>query len=73
MLFVAGAGMHNQTRRFIYDDEIVVFEKDGERNRFGLIVDLLRRRLVQFNFVAAAHEITRPRRRAIAPDEPAPD
>src|SRR2546428_10872015 len=73
VLFVTGAGMNNQAVRLVDDNEIVVFEKDVERDRFRLIVDLLRRGFGQFDFVAAAHEIARPRRGAIASHESAPD
>jgi len=73
MLPLAGAWMNNQTGRFIDDDEIVVFEKDLQRNRFRLMVDLFDRRLGQFDFIAGADEVPRSRGCAIASDEPCPD
>ena len=42
---MTGARMNYQTGRFVDDDEIVIFKKNIERNRFRLIVDLFRRRL----------------------------
>ena len=56
---MTSARMNNEAGRFIDDNEIVIFEKDLERNRFRLIVDLFGRRLTEFNFIAVADEIAR--------------
>ena len=51
--------MNDQSRRFVDYDQVFIFIKNVERNRFRLIVDFLRCRLAHFNAVAAAHEIAR--------------
>ncbi len=60
VLTVTGARMNNQPGRFVYHDQVFIFIKDLERNRFRLIVDLFWRRFVYFNAIAGAHEIARP-------------
>src|SRR6266487_5393963 len=52
VLAMTSAGMNNEASRFIYDNKIVVFEKNVERNRLWLIIYLLQRRLGQFDFIS---------------------
>ena len=59
VLAVAGAGMNDQARRLVDYDQVFIFIKNIEGNRFRLIVDLFRRRLVYFNAIAGAHKIAR--------------
>ena len=46
VLAMARAGMDDHAGRLVDDDEIVVFKKNLEWDRFRLIVDLFRWRLV---------------------------
>jgi len=55
------ARMNHETGRFINDNEIVVLEKNLQRNRLWLIVDLFQRWLDQVDMVARADEIARSR------------
>src|ERR1700730_607084 len=57
---LSGPRMNNESCLFVDHDQIVVFVKDIERDRFRLIVDLLRWRLIYLNAIAAADEIARP-------------
>ena len=65
VLAVAGARMNNETGWFVDHDQVLIFEKNIERNRFRLIVDRFRRWLVYFNAIAGAHKIARTGRGAI--------
>jgi len=69
VLAVTRARMNDQPRRFVDYDQILVFIKNVERDRFRSIVDLFRRWFVYFNSVAAAHEIARAGWGAIEGDE----
>jgi len=60
-----GAGMNDEAGLFVDHDQIVVLIKNFERNRFRLIVDLFRRRFVDFNSIARADGIARPGRGSI--------
>src|SRR5436309_299489 len=60
VLALSGTGMNNESCLFVDYVQIFVFVKNFERDRFRLIVDLFRRRLVYFTAIAAAHEIARP-------------
>jgi hypothetical protein len=62
---VPGAGMNDQTGGFIDYDEIVILEKNVERDCLREIVDLLDRWLGQLDRVTGTDEITRPRGFAI--------
>src|SRR5947207_450167 len=59
-LALTGPGMNNESGLLVNHDQVVVFVNDLERNRFGHSVDLFRRRLVDFNAIVGANEITRP-------------
>lgn len=71
VLPVTSARMYDQTGRFVQDEEIIVFKKNFERDRFRLIVDLFRRRLAKIDKIAGAHEIARPGRFAVTANESA--
>ena len=55
MRLVSGAGMHDQPRRFVEHEQVVVLEKNLERNFLGLCVDFMKRRNGQPNDIAGAH------------------
>ena len=71
VLPVTSARMYDQTGRFVQDEEIIVFKKNFERDRFRLIIDLFRRRLAKIDMIAGAHEIARPGRFAVTANESA--
>ena len=54
---VSGAGMHDQPRRFVEHEQVVVFEENLERNFLGLRVDFTKRRNGQPNDIAGAHRL----------------
>ena len=60
VLALSGTGMNNESCLFVDYDQIFVFVQNFERDRFRLIVDLLRWRLVYLNAIAASYEIARP-------------
>ena len=60
MLLMSGAGMHDQTGRFVQDQQIVVLEQDFEGDRFRLRFDLLELGLGQFHGVAGTDRIAGP-------------
>ena len=70
---MTSARMNNQARRFIDDNEIVVFEKSLQRNCFRSIVDLFGRWLAEVNLIAVADEIARPRGGPVEPHESSTD
>jgi hypothetical protein len=59
VLAVTRARMNDQPGRFVDYDQVFIFIKNVERDRFRLIVDLLRWRFVYFNAIASAYEIAR--------------
>src|SRR5438094_7972542 len=59
--FAAGTRMNQNSRGFVYHDEIVVFEQDGERNLFRSETDRLNWRLDQSNAVARSNHVARTR------------
>ena len=56
VLAVTGAGMNDQPSRLVDHDQIFVFVKNLEGDRFRSIVDLVRWRLVYFNAIAGAND-----------------
>jgi len=70
---LSGPGMNDQTSLLVDYDHIVILIKNFERNRFRLIVDLFRRRFVDFNAIAGTHEIARSGGGTIERDEVGPN
>lgn len=62
VLLMPSAGMNHEARRLVQDDEIVVFEKNIERHRLRLRVDLGHFRFAHFDDRSRPHGIARPRR-----------
>ena len=60
VLAMASARMNDQPRWLVDYDQVFIFIKNIEGNRFRLIVDLFQRRLVHFNAITGAHKIARP-------------
>ena len=52
---VSGAGMHDEARRLIEHEQIVVLEKNRERNLLGLGVNFMKGRNGQPNDIAGLH------------------
>ena len=73
VLPMTSARMNNEPSRLIDDNDVLVFEKNIERNRFRLIVDLFERWLAEVNFIAIADEIARPRGGPVEPHESSTD
>jgi len=73
MLLMPRARVHDDSRRLVQDEEVVVLEKNFERYLFRLRFDFFDRRLAQFHDVASANKIARPRRFSIQPNESFPD
>ena len=59
MFALTGAGMNNEPGRFVDHNQIFVFIKDIERNRFGSSLDFFRRRLIDDDAIARAYRIAR--------------
>ena len=57
MRLVSGARMHDQPRRFVEHEQVVVFEENLERNLLGLRVNFTKRRNGQPNDIAGAHRL----------------
>ena len=57
--------MNHETGRFTEDNEIVVFEKNLQRNMLRLIVDLFERRFGELDLITGADKIARPCRLAV--------
>ena len=55
----AGARMNRNSRWFVYHDEIVVFEQDGQRYIFRGEVDCFNRRFDQGNAIACSNHVAR--------------
>ncbi|MEY2536897.1 MAG: hypothetical protein QOG67_637 [Verrucomicrobiota bacterium] len=60
MFLMPGAGVDDKASGLVQNDQVVVFKKDIQRNFFGLMIDLLQRRLEQPDIVALPNEIARP-------------
>ncbi len=59
--FAAGARMNRNSRRFVYHNQIVVFEQNGERDLFRDQIDRLNRWLDQDNAIACSDNVARTR------------
>src|SRR4029453_10490026 len=57
MRLVSRARMHDQPRRFVEHEQVVVFEEDLERNFLGLRVNFTKRRNSQPNDIAGADSL----------------
>jgi hypothetical protein len=70
---MTGAWVDGEPGRFIDYEEIIVFEEnlEGDRLRSGL--DLLQRRLDEFNLIAASYKLAWPGGFPIEPNESAAD
>jgi hypothetical protein len=73
VLLIARAGMHDHAGRLVDHEQIVVFEKDRERNHLRRGVDLLHGWNLQLHDVASAHDLPRARLRRVQPNEAALD
>jgi hypothetical protein len=59
---VTGARVHDQTRCFVDDDEIVVFEENLKRDPLWQVLDLFQWRLGELNLIAASNDLAWPAR-----------
>ena len=73
MFALTCAGVNGEAGWFVDNDEIIVFEENIEWNRLRSRLDLLHRRLNQFNFVTAPDNVPRPGGFLVEPNEPATD
>ena len=69
VLLMARAGMHDQPGRLVQDEQVVVLKQNLERHLLRLGFDFFEGRLRQFHGIARAHEIARPRRLSVQPNE----
>ena len=69
----AGARMNRNSRRFVYNNQVVVFEQNGERDLFRDQIKRLNGWLDQDNVIARSDHIARTRHRAVNCDEPIAD
>src|SRR5438067_11015423 len=69
----AGARMNRNSRRFVYNNQVVVFEQNGERDLFRDQIKRLNGWLDQDNVIARSDNIARTRHRADDCDEPIAD
>src|SRR5204863_7557803 len=65
VLAMPGTGMNDQPGRFVDDEQVLVFKKNLQRNRLGLIFSLLQRRLAHLDAIPASNRITGPDRLSI--------
>jgi hypothetical protein len=65
VLLMTRPGMHDEPGRFVKNEEIVVFEKNLERDRLGLRIALFDFGFTYFDYVADADRIARSRRFAV--------
>ena len=65
--------MNDKPRRFIDDDEIVVFEEYLKRDRLWQRLDLFQRRLGELNFIATSNNLARPAGRVVESNKPVAD
>jgi hypothetical protein len=70
---MAGARMNSEPGRFIDNDEIIVFEENLKGHRLWSSLDLLQRRLDEFNLIAIPHKLAWPGPCAVEPNESAAD
>ncbi len=73
MLLMAGSGMDDESGRLVDDEQVLVFEKNAQRNVFRGQIDFLRRWLIQFDPVSRPNSLTWARRLPIQPNEPIAD
>ena len=65
--------MNDKPRRFIDDDEIVVFEEYLKRDRLWQRLDLFQRRLGELNFIATSNNLAWPAGRVVESNKPVAD
>ncbi len=65
--------MNRNSRRFVYNNQVVVFEQNGERDLFRDQIKRLNGWLDQDNAMARSYNVARTRRRAVNCDEPIAD
>src|SRR5207248_8266056 len=63
--FSPGAGMNRNSRRFVYNYQVVVFEENGERDLFRDQVNRLNRWFYQDNAIARSNNFAHARRTTI--------
>ena len=62
--------MNDKPRRFIDDDEIVVFEEYLKRDRLWQRLDLFQRRLSELNLIATSNNLAWPAGRVVESNKP---
>src|SRR5436190_7134416 len=67
--FPSSARMNRNSRRFVYNNQVVVFEQNGERDLFWDQVNWLKRGFHQDNAVACPHDVACARRLAVDRNE----
>ena len=70
---VSRARMNDQTGGLVEDEEIVILEKNVERDRFGSRFDFLELRFVQRNRVSGFDSVARPAGFPVHRDKPVRD
>jgi len=65
----AGARMNRNSRRFVYNNQVVFFEQNGERDLFRDQIKRLNGWLDQDNAIARSDNVARTRHRAVNRDE----
>jgi hypothetical protein len=65
--------MNDKPRRFIDDDEIVVFEEYLKRDRLWQRLDLFQRRLGELNLIATSNNLAWPAGRVVESNKPIAD
>ena len=65
--------MNRNSRRFVYNNHVVVFEQNGERDLFRDQIKRLNGWFDQDNAIARSDNVARTRHRAVNCDEPIPD
>src|SRR2546430_11181901 len=69
----AGARMNQNSRRFVYNNQVVVFEQNGERDLFRDQIKRLNGWLDQDNAIARSYNVARTRHCAVNCNEPIAD
>jgi hypothetical protein len=70
---MARAGMYHHAGCLVEHEQIHIFEKNFQGNRFRFVTTLLRRRFDHFNNISGPDRITRPDRAAVSPNKSLPD
>ena len=65
--------MNDKPRRFIDDDEIVVFEEYLKRDHLWQRLDLFQRRLAELNLIATSNNLAWPAGRVVESNKPVAD